>query len=78
MIEVNWAAAGIIISSLISMICLAAWVGAISEKVKHNEKSIADYAKQNREDHRTIFDKLDYLRDLIKNGHRIGDKDGCR
>ncbi len=76
MIEINWAASGVIITLLTGLIGLAAWVGAINEKVKQhkqlimeNKNEVKEDREQNRQDHRLIFDKLDNLRDLVKNGH---------
>jgi len=70
MIELNWAAAGVVSTIFISLMCLAAWVGKVSERVQHNRKDIDKYVEENRKDHRIIFDKLDALRELIKNGGR--------
>ena len=65
MIDINWAAAGVVITLLIALLSLAAWVGAISERVKRTEKDI----NKNSQEHQRIFDKLDVLRELIKNNH---------
>ena len=69
MIEINWAAAGVVITALISLMGLSAWVGMISEKVKRNSKDIASDRDKNSQEHQRIFDKLDSLRDMIENGH---------
>jgi len=70
MIEINWAGAGVIITAFVSLMCLAAWVGTISEKVKRNSKDIALDRDKNSQEHQRIFDKLDIMRDMIKNGGR--------
>jgi len=69
MIEINWAAMGIVITLLMSLLALAAWVGAIAEKVKRNVKDINAHKDSNSQEHQRIFDKLDALRELIKNNH---------
>ena len=71
MIDINWAASGVIIAGLFSLLSLASWVGMLSEKVKRNQADIRCEREQNRQDHRQIFDKLDALRDLIKNNYQV-------
>ena len=68
MIEINWAAAGVIIAALFSLMSLAAWVGTISEKVKRNVKDISYDRDKNSNEHQHIFEKLDKLKELIING----------
>ena len=68
MIELNWAAAGVIIAALFSLMSLAAWVGSISEKVKRNVNDISSDRDKNSNEHQRIFEKLDKLRELVING----------
>ena len=68
MFEIDWAAAGVLSTGLVSLMVLAAWVGTISERVKHHTESIKENDEQNHTDHQIIFDKLDDLRELIGNG----------
>ena len=75
-ISINWAAVAIFFTILCALIGMAVAWGTNSEKIKQNREkteinaeNIRRYQDENRQDHKQIFDKLDALRDLIKNGH---------
>jgi len=72
MIELNAATASIFISILISLLGVAAWLGALHQKVKNNRsdinKHINDMEKfkiENKQDHEKIVTRLDTI---IRNG----------
>ncbi len=71
---------GVIITALIAIISLAAWVGSLAQKVKGHGKAIENNRTasvhalerlhtENREDHQMIFNKLEQIRSEIRNGH---------
>lgn len=68
-LEIDGATLGVVITVLVSIISLAAWMGALSQKVNHNEKGIEDDRNTNRQDHQLIFSKLDEIGKYIRNGH---------
>ena len=61
-----WIAGGVVI--LLAIVSAALAFGRLSEKVRGNRIDINDDRKTNREDHQRLFDKLDDLLLLIRNG----------
>jgi hypothetical protein len=57
-----------LLAVFISLISLAAWVGALSQKVKGHDKSIEKIHTENREDHQKIFTKLEEVNLFLRNG----------
>uniref|UniRef100_A0A6H2A561 Uncharacterized protein n=1 Tax=viral metagenome TaxID=1070528 RepID=A0A6H2A561_9ZZZZ len=79
MIQVSNEMLATMVTVLLAVIGLAAWVGALAQKVRGQDKSIEDNRKiaerererihiENREDHRQIFDQLDKINTFIRNG----------
>lgn len=66
MIQIDTGLLASIITILITIIGLAAWTGALSQKVSHHEKAWLN----NREDHNKIFNKLDEINKYIRNGSK--------
>ena len=69
------------ITVLLTIIGLAAWIGALGQKVRGHDKTIANNRSEvdkamerlhieNREDHKQIFAKLDQINETIKNGNK--------
>jgi len=56
------------ITTFIALLSFAAWVGALHQKVKQNKEDIASDRRDNRNDHRLIFDKLEEINMYIRNG----------
>ena len=70
---------GVVITALIAIISLSAWVGSLSQRVKGHTKTIENNRKQvdtnmerlrteNREDHRMIYAKLEELNLFLRHG----------
>ena len=83
MIQIDTGMLAIFITVLLSIISLAAWLGALSQKVRGQGDTIDDNRKvaemarerihvENREDHTRIFDELKELSSLIRNGKSKG------
>lgn len=70
MIQIDAPVLAIFITILLSLMGMAAGWGSLHEKVKHNCKDIEANARQNREDHQLIFNKLDSIQHDLKNGAR--------
>ena len=68
MIQIDTGMLGIFITVLIAIIGMAASLGALSQKVKHNKEQIDSDRKDNRDDHRQIFSKLEDINKFIRNG----------
>ena len=63
---------GVVITALIAIISLAAWVGSLSQRVRRSEKDIDCDRKDNRQDHQMIFEKLEEINKYIRNGKPNG------
>ena len=72
MLEVNASLAGIIITVLLAVISLAAWVGALSQRVRRNELDIIEDRNLNRGDHQLMFNKLEEINLYLRNGKSKG------
>ena len=59
---------GIFITVLLAMLGMAASLGALSQKVKHNKEQIGSDRKDNRDDHQQLFRKLEDINKFIRNG----------
>jgi len=68
MIQIDTGMLGIFITVQIAIIGMAASLGALSQKVKHNKEQIDSDRKDNRDDHRQIFSKLEDINKFIRNG----------
>jgi len=79
MIQIDTGILVIFVTVLLSIISLAAWLGALSQKVRGQGDTIEDNRKvaemarerihiENREDHRQIFDQLEKINSFIRNG----------
>jgi len=60
----------IIITVLITIIGLAASLGALTQKVRQHDTDIQTNRTENRADHQQIFSKLDEINKYIRNGTR--------
>ena len=69
----------IIVSAVIALVSLSAWVGSLAQKVRGHDKTIENNRKkaehdlerlhtENREDHRQIFTKLEEINQYLRNG----------
>ena len=74
---------GVVITALIALISLAAWVGSLAQKVRGHGKAIetnrsaSEHALErlhieNREDHQKIYDKLGEIQNDVRNGRGDG------
>jgi len=83
MIQIDTGVLAIFVTVLLSIISLAAWLGALSQKVKGQSETIENNRKQaekererihieNRQDHIQIFNELKILSSLIRNGKDNG------
>jgi len=68
MLEINWAAMGVIITVLGSLLALAYNAGSQNRQIKQNRESIEniyeelrDIKKDNKDDHKIIYAKLDRI-----------------
>jgi len=79
MIQIDTGMLAICVTVLLSIISLAAWLGALSQKVRGQGETIEDHRKiaekererihiENRQDHTQIFNELKELSSLIRNG----------
>ena len=68
MIQIDTGMLSIFITVQIAIIGMAASLGALSNKVKHNKEQIDSDRKDNRDDHRQIFSKLEDINKFIRNG----------
>ena len=75
MMQIDTGMLGIFITVLLAMLGMAASLGALSQKVKHNKEQIdsdrkdsRDDRKDNRDDHQQIFRKLEDINKFIRNG----------
>ena len=59
----------IVVTVLLWLIGLSFSSGRLWEKVRHNQTEIEREHEENREDHQQIFNKLDEMVKLIRNGH---------
>ncbi len=67
------------VTVLLAILGLAAAWGALGQRVKQHEKDISDnrcemdtFRKENRDDHRVIYDKLEEINKYIRNGRTNG------
>jgi hypothetical protein len=79
----NWTVIGIAIPVVIWLLGLSFALGRLWEKVKTNcddiQKSMAEIEKnrkENREDHRLIFNKLEDVLKMMRNGYGKGTGSG--
>lgn len=61
--------AAIMITVLLSLVGMGVGWGTLRERVSHHSKAIETDRKENREEHHQLFQKLDEIKDEIKNGH---------
>jgi hypothetical protein len=59
----------IVVTVLLWLIGLSFSSGRLWERVRHNQVELDKEHNENRADHRQIFDKLDEMVKLIRNGH---------
>lgn len=57
------------VTLFIAIVSLAAWVGALSQKVSQNKDNIKDDRSENRVDHQLIFTKLEEINRFLRNGN---------
>jgi len=74
MLEINWAAMGVIVALLGALFTLAYNAGSQNRQIKTNREDIRtifdvidEFKKDNKKDHQIITDRLDMI---IKNGKR--------
>ena len=78
MIEIDTGMLAIFVTVLLSIISLAAWLGALWQRVKGQGETIEDNRKlaerererihtDNRQDHAKIFDQLEKINSYIRN-----------
>ena len=65
--ELDAAIIGVVITVLLALLGFAGACGILSERVKNNRIDIDADRKQNRDDHRLIFSKLEEIRNEIRN-----------
>ena len=70
MMQIDTGMLSIFVTVLIAVIGLAASVGALYQKVKQNKEEISSNRKDNRDDHRQMFDKLNEINNYIRNGKK--------
>jgi len=68
MIQIDAAMAAILITVLLSLIAMGVAWGTISEKVKNNRRDIDITHKENKADHRLLFEQLKDVEKAIRNG----------
>ena len=79
MMQIDTGMLAIFITVLLSIISLAAWLGALSQKVKGQSETIDDNRKvaekererihlENRQDHHQIFTQLKDIENFIREG----------
>ena len=68
----NWTLVGIAVPAGIWLLGLSFALGRLWEKVHDNCVDIENNRKENREDHRQIYNKLDDLVKMLKNGYGKG------
>jgi len=61
----------VIVIVLFALLGLAVGYGALLQKVKNNKEDIEKFCRENREDHRDIFNKLDAVLKAV-NGKKKG------
>jgi hypothetical protein len=57
-----------IITVMLSIIGLASWLGALSQKVKGHDRTIDKLHAENRQDHQLIYGELKALNRYLRNG----------
>ena len=64
MLQIDTGILAAVITILVSIIGLSAWVGALSQRVKANENG----REQNRADHQLIYTKLEEINKYLRDG----------
>ncbi len=83
MIEINAGLVGVFVTVLFAIIGLAVGYGTLKEKVSNNRKDIdkerdnqkremEKFAKENKDEHERIYNKLDEVNKYIRNGFAKG------
>jgi hypothetical protein len=68
MADIDTGIIAVLVTVLLSIISLSAWLGSLSQKVKGHDKSIEKIHTENREDHHLIFTKLEEINLFLRNG----------
>jgi len=68
MIQIDAAIVAIFVTVLIALLGMAVGWGTLRERVSNNRKEIEKFSKQNREDHKAIFEMLNSIQRKV-NGH---------
>lgn len=70
---------GGLITGFIALVGLAAWVGALSQKVKNQDKtietnkiSIAQFREDNKQEHRDIMNEIKSINQYLRDGYHNG------